>query len=137
MRGQQLSVDRELTNACFRIEVQSKSGNWSGARSGPALDSKLVPRAITALAKKYGDDKLMPLSVGSVFRSRMYRATMRYNTRSDTAQTISSKPRHHESQGPGMSFSVSTKAANAAIQIGFMTPPTNSSAIKAQQQPTQ
>ncbi len=103
-------------------------------RSKQTVGSNLVRRAITALAKMFGDDKLVLLSVGSGFRPRVYRASLRYSTMSDTAQTISSTPRHHESQGPGTSF---TKAANAAIQTGFMTPPTNSSAIKAQQQPTQ
>jgi len=37
----------------------------------------------------------------------------------------------------GATFSIATRTASAAIQRIFMTPPTNSSAISAQQQPRQ
>src|ERR1700738_2315188 len=48
------------------------------------------------------------------------------------------KPAMREIARPaGTTFSVSTKIVIAAIQSTFITPPTNNSAIRAQQQPTQ
>ena len=40
-------------------------------------------------------------------------------------------------RGAGASFSKATNAVSAAMTVMFMTPPANSSSIKAQQQPTQ
>jgi hypothetical protein len=65
------------------------------------------------------------------------------NQRSDAANShtppaINPPPAIREIRRPaGMIFSARTKIAMAAIHSTFITPPTNNSAISAQQQPTQ